>query len=131
MSQNRSVLITGCGIVSAIGQNCGQVLDSLLQVRTGVGPLKYLKTEHTEFPVGEVKLSDEEMERLNAERKAKQDAIFGKVPTTEEEEDDEEDGEAFVPVQQQDVTPEDFAAEAASEEAARAEDADAGYGFDE
>ena len=64
MSQNRSVLITGCGIVSAIGQNCGQVLDSLLQVRTGVGPLKYLKTEHTEFPVGEVKLSDEEMERL-------------------------------------------------------------------
>ena len=63
MSQ-RSVLITGCGIVSAIGQDCGQVLDSLLQVRTGVGPLKYLKTEHTEFPVGEVKLSDEEMERL-------------------------------------------------------------------
>ena len=59
MSQ-RSVLITGCGIVSAIGQDCGQVLDSLLQVRTGVGPLKYLKTEHTEFPVGEVKLSDEE-----------------------------------------------------------------------
>ena len=44
----RSVLITGCGIVSAIGQDCGQVLDSLLQVRTGVGPLKYLKTEHTE-----------------------------------------------------------------------------------
>ena len=63
MSQ-RSVLITGCGIVSAIGQDCGQVLDSLLQVRTGVGPLKYLKTEHTEFPVGEVKLSDEEMERM-------------------------------------------------------------------
>ena len=60
----RSVLITGCGIVSAIGQDCGQVLDSLLQVRTGVGPLKYLKTGHTEFPVGEVKLSDEEMERL-------------------------------------------------------------------
>ena len=28
MSQ-KSVLITGCGIVSAIGQNCGQVLDSL------------------------------------------------------------------------------------------------------
>jgi 3-oxoacyl-[acyl-carrier-protein] synthase-1 len=64
MSQNRSVLITGCGIVSAIGQDCGQVLDSLLQVRTGVGPLKYLRTGHTEFPVGEVKLSDEEMERL-------------------------------------------------------------------
>ena len=64
MSLNRSVLITGCGIVSAIGLDCGQVLDSLLQVRTGVGPLKYLRTGHTEFPVGEVKLSDEEMERM-------------------------------------------------------------------
>ena len=48
-----------------------------------------------------------------------------------EEEDDGEDAEAFIPVQQQEATPEDFAAEAASEEAARAEDADAGYGFDE
>ncbi len=64
MSLNRSVLITGCGIVSAIGLDCGQVLDSLLKVRTGVGPLKYLRTGHTEFPVGEVKLSDEEMERM-------------------------------------------------------------------
>ena len=33
--------------------------------RSGVGPLKYLKTEHKEFPVGEVKLTDAEMcERL-------------------------------------------------------------------
>ena len=51
--QDKSVLITGCGIVSAIGQDCGQVLDSLLKVRTGVGPLKYLKTGHTEFPGGQ------------------------------------------------------------------------------
>ena len=62
MGQDRSVLITGCGIISAIGLDKGQVLDSLLNVRTGIGPLRYLKTGHTEFPVGEVKLTDEEME---------------------------------------------------------------------
>ena len=75
-------------------------------------------------------ISDEAMEHLNAERKAKQDAIFGKVPPSEEEDDDEEDAEAF-PQPAQDATPEAFAAEVASEEAARTEDADAGYGFDD
>jgi len=63
MSRDKSVLITGCGIISAIGLDCKQVLESLLANRTGIGQLKYLRTEHTEFPVGEVKLSDEEMER--------------------------------------------------------------------
>ena len=63
MLQKRSVLITGCGIISAIGLDCRQVLESLLANRTGIGRLRYLKTSHTEFPVGEVKMSDEEMER--------------------------------------------------------------------
>jgi 3-oxoacyl-[acyl-carrier-protein] synthase II len=55
------ILITGAGIVCAIGLNKTEVLDSLLSERTGIKPLKYLKTTHKEFPVGEVKLSDEEM----------------------------------------------------------------------
>lgn len=63
MPKRESVLITGCGITCAIGLDKSQVLESLLANRTGVGPLKYLKTSHTEFPVGEVKMSDEEMER--------------------------------------------------------------------
>lgn len=63
MAQNRSVLITGCGITCAIGIGKKEVLSSLLTNRTGIGPLKYLKTSHTEFPVGEVKMSDAEMER--------------------------------------------------------------------
>ncbi len=63
MAQNRSVLITGCGIICAIGNGKEEVLKSLLANRTGIGPLKYLKTTHTEFPVGEVKMSDTEMEQ--------------------------------------------------------------------
>ena len=64
MGNRKSVLITGCGIISAIGNGKGEVLESLLSNRTGIGPLKYLKTAHTEFPVGEVKLSDSEMEHM-------------------------------------------------------------------
>ena len=58
------ILITGCGVVSAIGNNKAETLDALLNNRSGVGELFYLKTEHNEFPVGEVKMSDEEMRKL-------------------------------------------------------------------
>jgi 3-oxoacyl-[acyl-carrier-protein] synthase II len=55
------ILITGAGIVCAIGLDKTEVLHALLSEQTGIKPLKYLKTTHKEFPVGEVKLSDEEM----------------------------------------------------------------------
>ena len=58
------IVITGSGIISAIGNNKADTLDSLLSLKTGVGPLMYLRTEHKEFPVGEVKLSDEEMKQM-------------------------------------------------------------------
>lgn len=62
----KPILITGTGVVSAIGLNKNETLDALLNNRSGVGSLVYLKTEHKEFPVGEVKLSDAEMrKRLN------------------------------------------------------------------
>ena len=59
------IYITGTGVVSAIGIGKAATLEALLSNRSGVGSLKYLKTEHKEFPVGEVKLTDAEMrERL-------------------------------------------------------------------
>lgn len=57
------IVITGAGIVSAIGNNMEETLLSLLNQQTGIGPIKYLKTGHREFPVGEVKMSDEEMKQ--------------------------------------------------------------------
>ena len=57
----KPILVTGTGVVSAIGNNKAETLQALLSGRTGVGLLKYLKTEHKEFPVGEVKLTDAEM----------------------------------------------------------------------
>ena len=61
---NEPILITGMGIVSAIGLNCAETLQSLRAGKTGIGALRYLKTAHHEFPVGEVQLSTEEMAKL-------------------------------------------------------------------
>ena len=58
---NEPILITGMGIVSAIGLDCAETLQSLRAGKTGIGALRYLKTDHHEFPVGEVQLSTDEM----------------------------------------------------------------------
>ncbi|MDR0207058.1 MAG: beta-ketoacyl-[acyl-carrier-protein] synthase family protein [Bacteroidales bacterium] len=55
------IVISGMGIVSALGNNVEENLQALLEKRTGIAPLRYLKTSHTEFPVGEVKMTNEEM----------------------------------------------------------------------
>ncbi len=56
-----SIAITGLGIVCAIGNDITSVLTSLRQKKSGIGIMRYLQSEHTELPVGEVKLSNEEM----------------------------------------------------------------------
>lgn len=59
------IYITGRGLVSAIGLGLDETLASLRAQRSGVGPMRYLESRHREFPVGEVKLSQEELlERL-------------------------------------------------------------------
>ena len=58
------IVITGAGVISAIGNNKQETLASLRTGKTGVGRLRYLQTAHKEFPVGEVKLSNEEMKQM-------------------------------------------------------------------
>lgn len=53
--------ITGAGVVSAIGCGMGETLSALRDGRSGIGPVRFLGTEQTRFPVGEVKLSNVEM----------------------------------------------------------------------
>ncbi len=59
-----NIAITGLGIICAIGNNSQQVLDSLVNKQTGVGMMKNLQSCHTELPVGEVKLSEDELKTL-------------------------------------------------------------------
>lgn len=58
---NEPIWITGAGIVSAIGLDKAATLDALRHGRTGIGTMHHLRSEHREFPVGEVQLSDEEL----------------------------------------------------------------------
>ena len=58
------ILISGMGIVSALGNNLGETLAALQAQKSGIAPLHYLQTSHTEFPVGEVKMTDSAMINL-------------------------------------------------------------------
>ena len=60
----RRIAITGVGVVSAIGVGQQQTCEAFRRGRSGVGRVTHLSTVHKEFPVGEVKLSNEEMCRL-------------------------------------------------------------------
>lgn len=58
------IFITGAGVVSAIGVGKKETLSSLLSGQTGIGKMRYLKSLHIDIPVGEVKLTNEEMAHL-------------------------------------------------------------------
>lgn len=55
------IVITGSGIISAIGIGKQECLEALLNNRSGISSPRYLPTTHTEFPVGEVRLSNSEL----------------------------------------------------------------------
>lgn len=59
MSDN--IVITGEGIVSAIGMDKMSVYNALKACESGIGTMRYLRSVHKELPVGEVKMSDDEM----------------------------------------------------------------------
>lgn len=56
------IYITGIGVISAIGNNVEQCLQSLLAEKSGIAKSNYLETVHRdEFLLGEVKLSNDEL----------------------------------------------------------------------
>lgn len=58
---NNNIVITGEGIVCAIGQDKPSVLDSLQHKHSGIGTMQFLRSCHKELPVGEVPLSNDDM----------------------------------------------------------------------
>ncbi len=55
------IVVTGMGIVTGIGVGKEATLASLLHSRSGVGRIKHLNTSHTDIPVCEVPLSEQQM----------------------------------------------------------------------
>lgn len=56
------IFITGIGAITAIGRNVPEMLDNIRQRKSGVGTIEQLETAHrAEFPLAEVRLSNEEL----------------------------------------------------------------------
>lgn len=55
------LVVSGHGIVSAIGQNCAETVEALRAQRSGIGEVTNLATSRHDLPVGEVKMSMAEM----------------------------------------------------------------------
>ena len=75
-----NIVITGEGIISAIGYDKATVLAALREKRTGIGQMRWLKSTHRELPVGEVKWSDEELQQqlgLPADELTSRTAMMG------------------------------------------------------
>ena len=60
----QSIAITGQGIICAIGVDCDSVLSSLKREEKGISQIEYLESGHKELPVGEVKMSNDDMKNI-------------------------------------------------------------------
>lgn len=62
-----SVYITGTGIISSIGSNVSETLDSIKEKKSGIAALQYISTRHKdEVVVAEVKASNSELKKICA-----------------------------------------------------------------
>jgi len=59
---SKRIFVTGIGIISGIGNNVEETLQSIKDKKSGIEEIKYLKTIHKGvIPVSEVKLSEDEL----------------------------------------------------------------------
>nr|HPH46617.1 beta-ketoacyl synthase N-terminal-like domain-containing protein [Chryseolinea sp.] len=62
---SKRIFITGFGIITSIGKNAFESLDSLLKERSGFGSLDILQTAHHHtIPACEIKLEDNDLHAL-------------------------------------------------------------------
>ena len=81
------IVITGVGIVSALGIGRAETLDALRNGRTGVSPApRYLHTLLRDYPVGEVPLSNDELRTrlgIAADQPANRTSLLGIMAVAE------------------------------------------------
>lgn len=80
------ILVTGAGVISAIGPGKSRTLSSLKENRSGVSSVHYLATTHPEFPVGEVKMTNAEMAAILGwpeDKPVTRTALMGMIALTE------------------------------------------------
>lgn len=78
------VHITGMGIISAIGDSVAETFSSLSECRTGIARIHHLKTNHSnEFVCGEVKHSNEELNKIAGTENYNRTTILGLIAAKE------------------------------------------------
>ncbi|MBN2481056.1 MAG: beta-ketoacyl-[acyl-carrier-protein] synthase family protein [Bacteroidales bacterium] len=60
----RKVFVTGMGMISAIGIGIEETLNSIINLKTGIGKLSLFRSIHGQIPVAEVRLSKGELAAL-------------------------------------------------------------------
>ncbi len=84
---SKKVVITGLGIISAIGNNVPEALDSLLSERSGIGEITHLDTLlKGKFPLAEVKKTTEELLAITGhpgEKNLTRTALLGMIAAKE------------------------------------------------
>jgi len=83
---NRGVAITGMGIISALGSGVEANFNALIGSQDGITFPEILKTKHTRFPVGEVKISNDQFEKqlqLSDEHSCTRAALLGIIAAKE------------------------------------------------
>lgn len=81
-----TISVTGIGILCAIGNDQHEVLDSLQNKASGIGRMKYLQSVHTDIPVGEIKLSTEEMKQrlgITGDAQVSRTSVMGAIAVRE------------------------------------------------
>jgi 3-oxoacyl-[acyl-carrier-protein] synthase-1 len=61
----RKVVVTGIGIISAIGKNAEETIVSISNLKTGINRLTLFDSVHNDIPVGEIKLTTDELFQLS------------------------------------------------------------------
>ncbi len=62
MTDHRNIFITGMGVMSAIGNDCNENLESLKNERSGISTISLLDTIHSsKYPAAEIRLSNAEL----------------------------------------------------------------------
>ncbi len=55
------IAVTGIGVISALGLSASENFKALMEGKTGIGDMQLLDSLHHDFPVAEVKLTDQQL----------------------------------------------------------------------
>lgn len=80
------IVVTGTGIVTSLGVGKAATLEKLKAGERAIGSIRYLRTKHTDIPVGEAPYSDDELKTLiqyQSEQKITRTSLLGRVALQE------------------------------------------------